>query len=935
MPFDFDKCTEVTMKAIQAAISEARSRGHSQTSPFHLALALFSDAASLGVRLCKAAGVDPNNVRSAIESKVASLPSQSPAPSQPAPNHALHAVLDAAEKLRVKGNDDFVAADHLLLALVASAGVGELFARNGLPKVKAEEVVKKLRGSQRVTSRSAESTFDALSKYGQDLVALAEEGKLDPVIGRDAEIRRTIQVLSRRTKNNPVLIGEPGVGKTAIVEGLARRIVEGDVPASLQDRRLFSLDLGALIAGASHRGEFEERLKAVLKEVEDSNGQVILFIDEMHMVLGTGAAGGSAMDAANLLKPMLARGVLRCVGATTLGEYQKHVEKDPAFERRFQQVMVAEPSVVDTISILRGLKERYELHHGVGISDAALVFAAKLADRYISQRFLPDKAIDLVDEACSMIRCQLDSQPEVIDQLERKQLQLEVELTALQAEKKPSPQQQLRVEEVKKELADLQEELGPLRAQYESERGRANELQKLKSKRENLEAKLARAERMRDFATASDLKYGAIPELAERISRVEKEMEAERADDSHKLVSETVGPDQIADVVSRWTGIPVSKLSQTERSRLLSLGDSLHERVVGQDAAIDAVADAILRNRAGLGNENQPVASFLCLGPTGVGKTELAKALAEQLFDDETHMVRIDMSEYMEKHAVSRLIGSPPGYIGHEEGGQLTEAVRRRPYTVVLFDEVEKAHPDVFNVLLQVLDDGRLTDSKGRTVDFSNTVILMTSNLGARYLLDTLDRAASNLGVDDDAASFSGNDEFMQQLAEAKKRVLAEVRSHFRPEFLNRLDDLLVFEPLRRSHLSRIVRMQLVHVEKRLREKDVSLHVSDRAVRRAISEGFEPAFGARPLKRYLEKAVVTPLSRLILQSVLPDGSVCQITDVDEGPATDGHVFGHFRFQVHDAMRDDNVDDEIVHVPSAADEGRRTPKRRRSRDRKQQ
>eukprot|EP00743_Colponemidia_sp_Colp-15_P002079 GILK01002255.1.p1 GENE.GILK01002255.1~~GILK01002255.1.p1 ORF type:complete len:749 (-),score=175.09 GILK01002255.1:172-2418(-) len=702
--------------------------------------------------------------------------------------------------------------------------------------------------------KSDNNNDSALAKYGIDLVASAEKGKLDPVIGRDEEIRRVIQILSRRTKNNPVLIGEPGVGKTAIVEGLAQRIVRGDIPKNLQCR-VISLDMGALVAGAKYRGEFEDRLKAVLKEVKDAEGKIIMFIDEIHLVLGAGKAEG-AMDAANLLKPMLARGELRCIGATTLDEYRQHIEKDAAFERRFQQVLVGEPSVTDTVSILRGLKEKYESHHGVSIQDAALVAAAQLADRYITTRFLPDKAIDLMDEACANARVQLDSQPEVIDQLERRRLQLEVEATALDREKDKASKQ--RLEKVREAIAQINEELRPLVSQYEEEKKSLDELRELNSKLEHLKWKAEDAERRYDLTTSADIRYEAIPNLQAKIRQLE--LDKKSKSDTNRLLKEVIGPEQIAEIVSRWTGIPVSKLSQSERERILNLPERLHERVVGQDEAVQAVAHAIIRSRAGMGSPHHPMGSFLFLGPTGVGKTELAKALAIELFDDESKMVRIDMSEYMEQHSVARLIGAPPGYVGHDEGGQLTEAVRRRPYSVVLFDEVEKAHSNVFNVLLQVLDDGRLTDSQGRTVDFSNTVIIMTSNIGAEHLLK---------GITTNA------------FEQAKEKVMRDVRRHFRPELLNRLDDIVIFEPLSAQNLSHIVHLQLAAVTKRLQERNITLDLTPAAIQYILRVSYDPVYGARPMRRFLEKSIVTELSRMSVKGDLDDNSVVHIDAVND------------------------------------------------------
>jgi ATP-dependent Clp protease ATP-binding subunit ClpB len=756
-------------------------------------------------------------------------------------------VLNKAGDLQRKFGDSYLALDLLLLALFEDRDVGGAFETHKFPRQKCEETIKLIRGNRKVDGKGAENHFEALRKYAVNMVELAEMGKLDPVIGRDDEIRRVIRVLARRTKNNPVLIGEPGVGKTAIVEGLAQRILRGDIPTGLQCE-IWSLDMGALVAGASYRGEFEERLKSVLKEVSESQTGVILFIDELHLVLGAGKSDG-AMDAANLLKPMLARGELRCIGATTLDEYKKHIEKDPAFERRFQQVYVDQPSVLDTISILRGLKETYEVHHGVQVADAALISAAQLADRYITQRFLPDKAIDLVDEACANVRVQLDSQPEIIDHLDRRKMQLEVERQALTREKDSASKG--RLEEVQRELANLDEQLRPLKEKLEAERGACDEIRDLKAKLEALKTKAEAAERKGDYSLAADLRYGAIPDLEKAVGGKEAELKRERESNPDRMVSELVGPEQIAEVVARWTGIPVARLSETERDRLLRLDRALADRVVGQPDAVAAVADAVLRSRSGLANPRKPMGSFLFLGPTGVGKTELAKALAEQLFDTDRQIVRLDMSEYMEQHSVARLIGAPPGYVGYDEGGQLTEAVRRRPYAVVLLDEVEKAHPRVWNVFLQVLDEGRLTDGRGKTVDFSNTVVILTSNLGAEHLRNVSGPA----------------------LEQAKEAVVNTARGHFRPEFLNRLDETVVFSPLSPGHLHRVVRLQAMEVGRRLRDKDIQLTITDAACARALAESYNPEYGARPMRRYLERNIITPLSRRIIAGELPDHSV--------------------------------------------------------------
>ena len=851
---DINRLTEKSQEALRQAQTLASRRNHQGVDVEHLLAALLEPADGVVTALLTQTGVSAVAVKKALEDELNRIPQVTGAgaaagPEQLYVTQRLSRLFTRAEDQARSLKDDYISVEHLLLAIVEEGGkASQVLRAQGVSRDTLLGALQKVRGHQRVTSQNPEGTYQALERYGRDLTRLASQGKLDPVIGRDEEIRRVVQVLSRRTKNNPVLIGDPGVGKTAIVEGLALRIVAGDVPEGLKQKRIVVLDMGQLIAGAKYRGEFEERLKAVLKEVQESSGEVILFIDELHTVVGAGAAEG-AMDASNLLKPMLARGELHCIGATTLDEYRKHVEKDRALERRFQPVTVDQPTVEDTISILRGLRERYELHHGVRIKDAALVTAAVLSHRYISDRFLPDKAIDLVDEAASKLRTEIDSMPAELDQASRQVMQLEIEREALRKESDDASRE--RLARLENELANLKEEANKLKARWEMEKGAVARLRKLKEEIDETRRAMEQAEREYDLNRVAELKYGKLSELEGELAKQEDSLKTE---DGGVLLKEEVDEDDIAEVVSRWTGVPVSKLLEGEREKLLRLGDHLHKRLIGQDEAVSAVADAVVRARSGLKDPNRPIGSFIFLGPTGVGKTELGRALAEFLFDDEANMVRLDMSEYMEKHTVARLVGAPPGYVGYDEGGQLTEAVRRHPYSVVLFDEVEKAHPDVFNVMLQILDDGRLTDGHGRTVDFKNTVVIMTSNIGSQLILGYSGR---------------GDDSGYEAM---KREVLNVLRREFRPEFLNRVDDIVVFHGLTRDDLREIVEIQLGHLRERLDERHIRLELTQRAKDHFADTGYDPAYGARPLKRLIQKKLETALARKLLAGEVKDHS---------------------------------------------------------------
>ncbi|MBX9681532.1 MAG: ATP-dependent chaperone ClpB [Gemmataceae bacterium] len=862
---DQNRFTEKSLEALSGAQRLASKLSHQQMDAEHLLMALLDQERGLASSILAKAETPVDALKIKLHRELEKLPRVSGGSDQVGMTSRLNRVIGNAEDEAKKLKDDYVSVEHFLLALCDDNGTaGKLLKEFGMNRARLSSALQQVRGHQRVTSPNPEATYESLEKFGRDLTQAAAQGKLDPVIGRDEEIRRVVQVLSRRTKNNPVLIGEPGVGKTAIVEGLAQRIIRGDVPEGLKNKKIVSLDMGALVAGAKYRGEFEERLKAVLKEVQESQGTIILFIDELHTVVGAGKGEG-AMDAGNLLKPMLARGEMHCIGATTLDEYRKHIEKDAALERRFQPVNVDQPTVEDTISILRGLRERYEVHHGVRIKDAALVAAAVMSNRYISDRFLPDKAIDLIDEAAAKLRTEIDSMPAELDELHRKTMQLQIEREALRKETDPASRD--RLAKLEKELADVKEKADALRAQWDAEKGGVQNLRTLKEQIEQTKVEIEQAERRYDYGKVAELKFGKLNEL-ERKLKTEEETASIQAGSGQRLVKEEVSEEDIAKVISRWTGVPVEKLLEGEIQKLLHLNEELHKRVIGQEEAVTAVAEAVIRARSGLKDPNRPIGSFIFLGPTGVGKTELARALAEFLFDDDRNMIRIDMSEYQEKHTVARLVGAPPGYVGFEEGGQLTEAVRRRPYSVVLFDEIEKAHPDVFNVFLQILDDGRLTDGQGRTVDFKNSIVIMTSNVGSQRILN-----------------FTGSfgDEAYDEMKDA---VLEEMRKHFRPEFLNRVDEMIVFHSLDESHLKDIVMIQMGRLRRRLEERNINLVLTDAAKTHLVRVGYDPSYGARPIKRAIQREIENPLGRALLEGSIRDGSnVVADYDVKAGTMT--------------------------------------------------